>query len=90
MSYYLQAFRSQDTKLWVHFLDSVRRGVVGLGECRVSHLVGTWLVSAWEVLRLPSHPLYSRLTRTLLAKPTLDLSLLPDFIPFYNDGEEGR
>ena len=71
-------------KLWLHFLHAVRRGISQLGECRISHLISTWLVASWEVVRQPSHPMYNRLTMFLLARPILEMTIVPEFVPFYN------
>ena len=85
-----QLAKNQDVKIWLHVLQSVRRGVQQLGECRVSHLVCTWLVAAWEVLKQPSHLMYNRLTTFLLAKPILEMSIIPEFIPFYNASDGNK
>ena len=61
-----------------------------LGECKVSHLLATWMVATWEVLRQPSHSMFQRVTTSLFAKPTIEMSILPDFIPFYNDGDDNK
>lgn len=86
----LQTARNKDAKLYLHFLSGFKRGIVQLGECRISHLLATWLVGVWEVLKQPSHSMFKRVTTALFAKPTVEMTIIPDFIPFYNDGDESR
>lgn len=74
----------QDIKVWLHFLLSIRQGLENRGRCQVSNLLSTWMVASFECLRQPNHPIYPRLTNLLFAKPVIDLSVLPDFLPFFN------
>jgi hypothetical protein len=82
--------KHHDVKVWLHFLLAIKRGVGQLGECKISHLLSTWLVAAWEVVRQPSNPMFNRLTKFLLAKPILEMTILPEFIPFYNASDGNK
>ncbi|CAG7683960.1 unnamed protein product [Allacma fusca] len=82
--------KHMDVKIWLHFLLAVKRGIGQLGECKISNLLSTWLVAAWEVVRQPSNPMFNRLTKFLLAKPILEMSILPEFIPFFNASDGNK
>jgi hypothetical protein len=85
----MQGFRLQDVKIWLHFLLGVKNGFVTLEECRLTPLLATWMVATCEVLKHPNHILYSKVTHFLLAKPIIDLTILPDFTHFFNS-EDGN
>jgi hypothetical protein len=80
----LKGFRLQDVKIWLHFLLAIKKGLQKLTECRITSVVSTWIIATCEVLKQPSHPMYSKVTHFLLAKPTIDLTVVPDLIPFFN------
>lgn len=75
-------------KIWLHFLLGVKSGFIEVKETKLPPLLATWMVATAEVLKQPSDPLYSKVTHFLLAKPTIDLSILPDFTHFFN-AEDG-
>ncbi|ODM96092.1 G patch domain-containing protein 4 [Orchesella cincta] len=82
--------RAQDIKVWLHFLLSIRKGFQNLGTCKASNLLSVWMVGTWEAVRQATHPMYPRLTNFLFAKPVIDLTVLPDFLPFYNAADGNR
>ncbi|CAL8092422.1 unnamed protein product [Orchesella dallaii] len=85
-----KGYKVQDIKVWLHFLLSIRKGFQNLGRCKASNLLSVWMVATWEAVRQPVHPMYPRLTNFLFAKPVIDLSVLPDFLPFYNAVDGNR
>lgn len=78
---------NQDS-LWLHFLDALRRGLTGVSGKdevpRLSSVVTVFLARTALVLTNPAHPLFIPLSQYVLAKPSFQLSTVPEFLPLFN------
>ena len=73
---------SQEKQVWLHVISILRLGVVtnNLTKAgRVSSIITQYLSRCVDVLLTPLSPLYKTVTKSLLAKPILELSSIPEF-----------
>ena len=73
---------SQEKQVWLHVISILRLGVVSnnLAKAgRVSSIITQYLSRCVDVLLSPLSPLYKTVTKSLLAKPILELSAIPEF-----------
>ncbi|XP_011143515.1 uncharacterized protein LOC105185594 isoform X1 [Harpegnathos saltator] len=82
--FHLEASRSKEKLLWMRLIDALRNGVVSLKyplkDVRLNCLVTTFLARTALIASQPLHPLYSPLHTFLMAKPALDLTIIPELL----------
>ena len=72
----------QEKQVWLHVISILRLGVVSNNLTkagRVSSIITQYLSRSVDVLLTPMSPLYKTVTKSLLAKPILELSSIPEF-----------
>jgi len=81
----------QEKQVWLHVIDLVRNGLAAISSTsrcvRVSSLVTVFLVRVVDILLTPLSPLYKTVSKSLLAKPALDLQTVPEFSRLLNSSE---
>ena len=73
---------NQEKQVWTHVISLLRHGIMtsNLGRAgRLSCIITQFLARCTDVLQSPLSPLYRTVCRTVLAKPILDLSSIPEF-----------
>lgn len=75
--------RSNESLLWIRFIDALRNGIVELetsmNEVRLNGFVATFLARASIVGTQPLHPLYWPLHKFFMARSALKLNKIPEF-----------
>ncbi|XP_015514342.2 nucleolar pre-ribosomal-associated protein 1 [Neodiprion lecontei] len=89
--YHLEATNSKEKLLWMHFIDIFRKGISSaepeLKNVQISCLVTTFMARTSLVATQPLNPLYSSLQKFLVAKPSLDLATIPEFLQLFHSSE---
>ncbi|XP_046741321.1 nucleolar pre-ribosomal-associated protein 1 [Diprion similis] len=89
--YHLEATNSKEKLLWMHFIDIFRKGIssaeLELKNVQISCLVTTFMARTSLVATQPLNPLYSSLQKFLMAKPSLDLATIPEFLQLFHSSE---
>lgn len=84
-------YSSKEKMLWMHFIDIFRNGMCSskpeLEDIRLSCLVSTFMARTSLVATQPLHPLYLPLQKFLMAKPSLDLTTIPEFLQLFHSSE---
>lgn len=79
----LKNCRSNESLLWIRFIDALRNGIVELetsmNEVRLNGFVATFLARASIVGTQPLHPLYWPLHKFFMARSALKLNKIPEF-----------
>ena len=73
---------SQEKQVWSHVISLLRHGIVqsNLGRGgRLSCIITQFLARCTDILQSPLSPLYRTVCRSVLAKPVLELSSVPEF-----------
>ena len=84
----LTFFLPSYSQVWLHLIDVVRNGVTlsksaNPSSLRIPALVSTFLVRISMVLSNPLDPMYKALSSFILAKPTIDLFAIPEFLRLF-------
>lgn len=84
-------FRSNESLLWVRFIDALRNGIIELKtsmkEVRLNGFVATFLARSSIVGTQPLHPLYWPLHKFFMARPALKLNTVPEFKKLFHSPE---
>jgi len=82
---------AQEKQVWLQVLYLLKNGLVSgssISKCaRLSSLITVYLVRVVEVLLTPLSPLYKSVSRSILAKPALDLQSVPEFSRMLNSSD---
>ena len=73
---------SQEKQVWSHVISLLRHGILqsNLGRGgRLSSIITQFLARCTDILQSPLSPLYRTVCRSVLAKPVLELSTVPEF-----------
>jgi len=58
------------------------------GTAKISHLLATWIIAVWKIIKEPTNPMFLCVVHSLFAKPVIEMTILPDFVPFYNNAND--
>jgi hypothetical protein len=82
---------AQEKQVWLHVLYLIKNGLASgsnISRCaRLSSLVTVFLVRVVDILLTPLSPLYRTVSRSILAKPALDLQAVPEFSRLLNSSD---
>eukprot|EP00092_Neocalanus_flemingeri_P037911 GFUD01041266.1.p1 GENE.GFUD01041266.1~~GFUD01041266.1.p1 ORF type:complete len:1730 (-),score=625.36 GFUD01041266.1:48-5237(-) len=83
---------AQEKQVWLHLISLIRNGVASssnnTSRCvRLSSLVTTFLVRVVDILQTPLSPLYRTISRSILAKPAMDMQAVPEFSRLLNSAD---
>ena len=82
---------AQEKQVWLQVLYLLKNGLVSgssISKCaRLSSLITVYLVRVMEVLLTPLSPLYKSVSRSIIAKPALDLQSVPEFSRMLNSSD---
>ncbi|XP_049802238.1 nucleolar pre-ribosomal-associated protein 1 [Schistocerca nitens] len=87
----------KERHLWLHLLDVIRCGAADIMKYgkndtefvtpKLSCIVSTFLARASLLISQPLHPLYQPLHNFILAKPSLYLLSIPEFLPLFHSSD---
>lgn len=82
--------REKEIQIWYHFTNALKSGVRSSedqaddeGPPRLPCLVTTFLAHMSLIISEPLHSLFVPLSNFLLAKPSFDISTVPNFLMLY-------
>jgi len=82
---------AQEKQVWLHILALIRNGIAtspNTSRClRLSSMVTLFLVRVVDILLTPLSPLYKTVSKSILAKPALDLQAVPEFSRLLNSSD---
>ncbi|XP_014204938.1 nucleolar pre-ribosomal-associated protein 1 [Copidosoma floridanum] len=82
---------AKEKLLWIHFIEALCNGTAKLEQplekIRLNGFIATFLARATNMMTQPLNPLYSPLHAFLMAKPALDLDIIPEFLPLFHSSE---
>jgi len=82
---------AQEKQVWLHILSLIRNGLAtgsNTARCaRLSSLVTVFLVRVVDILLTPLSTLYKTVSRSILAKPAMDLQAVPEFSRLLNSAD---
>jgi Nucleolar pre-ribosomal-associated protein 1 len=79
-----------EKKLWLHFVDTVRRTVVDAKEQKLPLVTALFLAKSSQIISNPEHELYHVLNKFLLAKQAIDTDTLPEFLRMMHSSDPGH
>lgn len=79
-----------EKKLWLHFVDTVRRTVVDAKEMRLPLVVALFFARSSQIISNPEHEMYHVLNKFLLAKQAVDTDTLPEFLRMMHSSDPGH
>ena len=82
---------AQEKQVWLHVLYLIKNGlasVSNISRCaRLSSMITVFLVRVVDILSTPLSSLYKTISRSVLAKPALDLQSVPEFSRLLNSSD---
>ncbi|KAK0098874.1 hypothetical protein PV326_000809 [Microctonus aethiopoides] len=86
--FHLEATSHKEKLLWIRILDGLKNGLtLPIKETKISCLVSTFLAKASLVSTEPLNPLFSPIQLFFMAKPALDLNMIPEFLTLFHSSD---
>ncbi len=84
---------SAEKQIWLHLLDIFRNGMLKTNlddnsvVKRIPHLTATFLIKTTQILSNPLDPMFKSISSFLLAKPMLDMFVVPEFLRLFHSSD---